>query len=147
MQAINFSLWYFIPRKNIWLRRLMILLRFIMFDYITTLAFCKIPVQEASVYARAFMEASECHLGLTLFSIVITTPIYLVFNIDSHLINLPQKMARIMDPIIDFTFAWFVAGARFNGATSWFWSVTTLLTRQLVATMFYLLLALFPCST
>jgi hypothetical protein len=73
MQAVNFSLWYFIPRKNIWLRRLMILLGFIMFDYITTLAFCKIPVQEASVYARAFMEAFGIPFGLTLFGIVITT--------------------------------------------------------------------------
>jgi hypothetical protein len=140
MQTVIFNLRYFIPRKNIWLKRFMLLLGFIMFDYIVTLAFCNIPVQEANVYARAFMEVFGIPFGLTLFSIITTTPIYLVFSIDSHLVNLPQKITQRMDPIIDFIFAWSVAGAHFNGATSWFWNATTL-TRQLVGTMFYLLLA------
>lgn len=139
MQNTAESLKYFIPRKNIWLTRLILLLGFIMFDYTSTLTFCNTPFLEGNIYARAFMETFGIGLGLTLFNIITTTPLYLIFSVDSHAIRLPPKILKLTNPVIDGIFAWFIAGTRFNGATSWFWSASTVV-RQMIGAALYLIL-------
>ena len=141
MQNTAESLKYFIPRKNIWRTRLILLLSFIMFDYTATLAFCSAPIFEGNIYARAFMETFGIGLGLTLFNIITTTPLYLIFSVDSHMIRLPPKIAKLTNPVVDGIFAWFIAGVRFNGATSWFWSAP-LVVRQITGAALYLILIL-----
>jgi len=134
------SLKYFVPCRNIWLKRFILLFSFILFDYIATLIFCNAPSQEANIYARAFMEAFGKEAGLTIFNAITTAPLYLIFSVDSHLVRLPPKIARMTNPAVDVTFAWFIAGVRFNGATSWFWSATPIFRQALGASLYLTLL-------
>ena len=135
---LDTSIKYFVPCRNIWLKRFIVLLGFIMFDYAATLTFCNTPTQEANIFARAFMKTFGKEFGLTMFNAITTVPLYLIFSVDSHLVKFPPKIARAIDPIVDIIFAWFIAGARFNGATSWFWNPQPII-RQIVGATTYLM--------
>jgi hypothetical protein len=108
-----------------------------MFDYLSTLAFCRFPHEEANMYARVFMETLGIPLGLTLFVLMANLPIYMTLSLNSHLIKLPLRIALIVDPLADFAFAWFIAGLHFSGGTSWFWTAPDLV-RQFTGTILYL---------
>ncbi|MEM2440169.1 MAG: hypothetical protein QW493_03010 [Candidatus Bathyarchaeia archaeon] len=110
---------------------------FILFDYFSTLTFCRAPWEEANVYARFFMESFGIHAGLTIFVLVANTPIYMLLTLDSHTIRLPPPMAVAAETFTDIAFAWFIAGLHFNGGTSWFWSAPGLL-RQCLGAALYL---------
>jgi len=86
------------------------------------------------------MENLGIPIGLTLFVFVFSLPIYVVLTLDSHIVKLPPKVSIIIDPAVDFIFAWFVAGSHFGGGTSWFWSAPTA-TRQILGASLYLLMA------
>lgn len=128
---------FFLPRRNYWLKRLALVFVFVMFDYLSTLAFCRTPSEEANMYTRIFMENLGIPLGLTLFVLVANLPIYMTLSLDSHIVKLKPKTAIFIEPFVDFIFAWFVGGLHFSGGTSWFWNAPAL-TRQTLGTSLYL---------
>jgi hypothetical protein len=109
-----------LPRKNHWLKRSVLTFAFIAFDYLSTLIFCRSPLEEANLYARIFMENFGILLGLTLFVLVVNLPIYVVLSLDSQVVRLPSRAAMVIEPFVDVVFAWFVAGVHFSGGASWF---------------------------
>jgi hypothetical protein len=129
-----------VPRKNHWLRRSVLTFAFIVFDYLSTLIFCRSPLEEANLYARIFMENFGIPLGLTLFVLVVNLPIYVVLSLDSQVVRLPSRAAMVIEPFVDVVFAWFVAGVHFNGGASWFWHGPSL-TWQVFGALMYLTIA------
>jgi len=136
-----FSLKYlFLPRNNHWLKRIILVFAFILFDYLSTLIFCRTPYDEANIYARSFMENFGMPIGLTLFVLVANLPVYITLSLDSYIIKIPSKAAIFVEAFVDFAFAWFIAGLHFNGGASWFWQVPSL-TRQILGAFLYLSIA------
>jgi hypothetical protein len=129
-----------IPKNNLWLKRTILIFTFIFFDYIVTLNFCHVPLEEANLCARVFMESFGIQVGLTLFVLLANLPIYLTLSLDSNIIRLPSKFARIAELFVDFLFAWLVAGTHFSGGTSWFWCAPDLV-RQVFGMFLYLVFA------
>ncbi|MDH7476887.1 MAG: hypothetical protein QHH17_00700 [Candidatus Bathyarchaeota archaeon] len=131
---------FLIPRNNHWLKRTALLFAFIIFDYLVTLALCYTPYEEANLYARVFMENFGIPLGLTLFVLMANLPIYMVLSLDSHIVKFPFRMAAAIETLVDFVFAWFVAGLHFSGGSSWVWFAPDW-TRQTFGALLYLFLA------
>jgi hypothetical protein len=131
---------FFLPKNNHWLRRALLVFAFILFDYFSTVVFCRSPCEEANLYARAFMNSFGIQAGLTLFIILANLPIYVALSFDSYLVKLPLKIATVMEIAVDAIFAWFVAGLHFSGGASWFWSVPDL-PRQTFGALLYLTIA------
>lgn len=106
--------------RNIWLQRMLLLALFILLDYIMTLLLVSYPTEEANVFARGFMEAFGNALGLTIFSLLINLPVFLILSL---LAFYPRCLSSAVSPFatpgLDIAFAWFVAGAHFSGALSW----------------------------
>jgi hypothetical protein len=121
-----------------------LVLAFVLFDYFSTLVFCRAPVQEANFYARALMEAFGTPIGLTLFVFIVSLPIYVILTLDSHMIRLPFRIAILAQLLVDVVFAWFVTGSHFSGGVSWFWCAPDFL-RQSVGAVVYLAMALLFC--
>lgn len=132
---------YLIPKNDRWLKRICLLFAFILLDYCATLVFCMTPAEEANLYARIFMENYGIPLGLAIFDFLINFPIYLILCFDSHLISLPRRLSKIVEPFVEVTLAWFLAGAHFSGATSWFWFAPDLM-RQATGFGIYLVIAM-----
>ena len=132
---------YLVPKNNIWLKRMCLMFGFILLDYFATLAFCTTPMEEANPHLRVFMENHGVFLGLTIFDFLINLPIYLILCFNSHFISLPAPLSKIVDPLVDVILAWFLAGAHFNGATSWFWLAPDLI-RQATGFGIYLVIAM-----
>jgi hypothetical protein len=109
---------------------------------LVTLLLCTVPADEGNLLARSFMEAYGVPLGLTVFDLIANLPIYLMLSLNSHLVNLPPKLSRIIETSADFIFAWFIAGLHFNGATSWLWFAPDVL-RQALGAAIYLLIIFF----
>jgi len=137
---------YLVPKNNKWFKRICIVFGFILLDYFATLAFCTNPAEEANSYLRGFLENYGIVVGLTLFDFLINLPIYLILCFDSHLVSLPTRLLKIVEPSVDLILAWFLAGAHFSGATSWFWTVPDLM-RQAVGFGIYLIIAINLYST
>jgi len=131
---------FLLPRNNHWLKRTVLVFAFILFDYLSTLAFCRAPYEEANLYARTFMENFGIPLGLTMFVLVANLPIYITLSLDSHVIKLPFRIAIVIEPFVDIAFSWFVAGLHFSGGTSWFWQSQDLM-RQVFGALLYLAMA------
>lgn len=141
--GLTFDLKYlFLPRTNHWLKRILLVTSFILFDYLVTLICCQAPYQEANLYARGFMHLLGIPLGLTTFVLVANLPIYITLSLDSHIVKFPRYIAVFTEVLVDVLFAWFVAGLHFSGGTSWFWSAPQL-TRQSLGAILYLIIA-FP---
>ena len=135
------SLKYFLlPRNNHWLKRIILVFTFILFDYLSTLVFCRVPYEEANLYARAFMETFGIPLGLTVFVLVANLPIYITLSLDSHVIRTSFRTATVLESFVDIVFAWFVAGLHFSGGASWFWHAPGLM-RQVSGAFLYLTIA------
>lgn len=132
---------YLIPKNDRWLKRIFLLFTFVLLDYFATLAFCITPAEEANLYARMFMENYGIPLGLAMFDVLINFPIYLILCFDSHLVSLPTRLSKIVEPLVEVTLAWFLAGAHFSGATSWFWLAPDLM-RQATGFGIYLVIAM-----
>jgi len=130
-----------VPKNNIWLKRMCLIFGFILLDYFATLAFCITPMEEANPYLRVFIENYGIFLGLTVFDFLINLPIYLILCFNSHFISLPAPLSKMVDPLVDVILAWFLAGAHFNGATSWFWFAPDLI-RQITGFGIYLVIAM-----
>lgn len=111
---------------------------FIFFDYFSTMVFCRVPSEEANVYARIFMESFGIQIGLTMFVLVANFPVYMVLALDSHLVRFPARMGAVAEVFTDFVFAWFIAGLHFNGGTSWFWPASSF-ARQILGAVLYLI--------
>jgi len=137
---------YLVPKNNKWFKRICLVFGFILLDYFATLAFCTNPAEEANPYLRGFLENYGIVVGLTLFDFLINLPIYLILCFDSHLVSLPTRLLKIVEPSVDLILAWFLAGAHFSGATSWFWTVPDLM-RQAVGFGIYLIIAINLYST
>jgi hypothetical protein len=131
---------FLLPRNNHWLKRAILAFAFVLFDYFSTLTFCRAPYEEANTYARAFMENFGISFGLTLFVLVANLPIYITLCLDSHVIKFPFRIAIIIESFVDVVFAWFVAGMHFSGGASWFWYTPDLM-RQALGAFLYLILA------
>lgn len=125
------------PKNNHWLRRIILVFAFILFDCLSTMIFCRDPSEEANTYARVFMEVFGIPVGLTLFVFLANLPIYMVLSLDSHIVKLPFRMAAAAELFTDFVFAWFIAGLHFSGGTSWFWPFPNI-ERQFLGMMLYL---------
>jgi len=137
---------YLVPKNNKWFKRICLVFGFILLDYFATLAFCTNPAEEANPYLRGFLENYGIVVGLTLFDFLINLPIYLILCFDSHLVSLPTRLLKIVEPSVDLILAWFLAGAHFSGATSWFCTVPDLM-RQAVGFGIYLIIAINLYST
>jgi len=133
---------FFLPRKNHWSKRIALIFSFIIFDYLSTLAFCRAPSEEANLYARVFMENLGISWGLTLFVVAANLPIYILMSLDSHVMRMPSKIASVVEIGIDGVFAWFIAGLHFSGGASWFWTSQDFV-RQASGAVLYLALAYF----
>jgi len=131
---------YLIP-KGVWLKRTLILFGFILLDLIVTAVLCRSPSMEANPYARSFMEIYGIIPGLTIFNLIVSTPVYAVLIFDSHMIKYTRHYRDKVEVIIDLAFGWLIAGSRFNGAMSWLWN-TSHLTRQTLGFIIYLSLAI-----
>ena len=131
---------YLIPRNNFWTKRIAVLFAFVFMDYLVTLTLCTTPLAEGNLLARSFMEAYGIPLGLTLFDFIANFPLYLMFSLNSHLVNLPPKLSKIADVLVDAVFAWFIAGLHFNGAASWFWFAPDFLRQTLGAFLYFLVI-------
>ena len=131
---------FFIPTRNHWSKRIALVFSFTIFDYLSTLAFCRAPGEEANLYARIFMENLGMSWGLTLFVLAVNLPIYMLMSLDSHVIRIPAKVASTVEILIDGVFAWFVAGLHFSGGASWFW-ISPDFMRQTLGAVLYLALA------
>jgi hypothetical protein len=131
---------FLLPKNNHWLKRNILVSAFVLFDYFSTLAFCRAPYEEANIYARTFMESFGMPLGLTLFVLAANLPIYIALCFDSHIVRLPFRAAVVIESLVDFVFAWFVAGLHFSGGTSWFWYVPGL-TQQAFGAFLYVVIA------
>ena len=136
--SLSIPMKYLIPRNNVWLRRICVLFAFIFIDYLVTITLCKAPLEEGNLFARSFMEIYGIPVGLTLFDLLANVPIYIVLCLNSHLINLPPKLANIAETAADVIFAWFIAGLHFNGAASWFWFAPDVLRQSLGAFLYFL---------
>jgi hypothetical protein len=132
---------YLVPKNNIWLKRTCLLFGFILLDYFVTLTFCTTPMEEANPYVGAFMEKYGVFWGLTIFDFLINFPIYLILCFNSHFLSLPVQLSKILEPIVDVILAWFLAGAHFNGAASWFWVAPDWI-RQITGFGIYLFIAM-----
>ncbi|MEM3617003.1 MAG: hypothetical protein QXJ31_03725 [Candidatus Bathyarchaeia archaeon] len=126
-----------LPKNNHWLKRIILVFAFILFDCLSTMIFCRAPSEEANIYARAFMEVFGIPAGLTLFVLTANLPIFMVLSLDSHIVKFPMKMAVLVELFADFVFAWFVAGLHFSGGASWFWRISDI-ERQFIGMMLYL---------
>jgi len=131
---------FLLPKNNHWMRRIILIIGFIAFDYLATLLFCRAPHEEANPYARIFMENFGIPLGLTLFVFIINVPVYTLLSFNSHVVKLPPKIASGVETFVDFAFAWFVAGLHFHGGTSWFWQAPDIV-RQAFGALLYIVLA------
>jgi len=129
-----------IPKNDKGLKRICIVFGFILLDYFATLAFCTNPAEEANPHLRVFLENYGIVVGLTLFDFLINLPIYLILCFDSHFVSLPPRLSKIVEPLVDLILAWFLAGAHFSGATSWFWIAPDLM-RQATGFGIYLIIA------
>ena len=123
---------FLVPRNNHWLKRTVLVFAFILFDFFSTLAFCRAPHEEANTYGVPF--------GLTLFVLVANLPIYMTLSLDSNVIKLSFKTAVVVESFFDLIFAWFVAGLHFSGGTSWFWYAQDSM-RQTIGALLYLVMA------
>ncbi|MDH5788489.1 MAG: hypothetical protein OEZ40_09395 [Candidatus Bathyarchaeota archaeon] len=128
------------PKDNHWKKRTILVFAFILLDYFSTLAFCKVPYEEANLFARTFMEVLGIPLGLTLFVMIANLPIYMTLSLDSHIIRLSYRRAILVEIFVDTVFAWFIAGLHFSGGTSWFWYVPDI-ARQTIGATAYLVIA------
>ena len=106
--------------RSVWSQRMLLLTLFILIDYIITLLLVSYPGEEANVLARSFMETFGIPFGLTIFSLLVNLPIFLVLGL---LALCPRYLSftqsAFATPGLDVAFAWFVAGTHFNGALSW----------------------------
>jgi hypothetical protein len=132
---------FIIPKSNLWLRRIILVFTFILFDYFSTLCFCQKPFEEANLFVRTFMENLGIPLGLTLFVLLANLPIYLALSLDSHIVRLPRRLDRAIELGVDGLFAWFVAGTHFSGGASWFWYAPDF-ARQALGAFLYIAFAL-----
>jgi hypothetical protein len=99
---------------------MLLLTLFILLDYITTLSLVSYPSEEANLFARSFMEAFGVTFGLTIFSILINLPIFLILGLLAfYPRHLNFAASSFATQGLDVAFAWFVAGAHFSGALSW----------------------------
>jgi len=135
--------YFFLPRNNYWLKRTVLVFAFIMFDYFSTLVFCRNPYEEANPYARIFMENFGLPLGLTLFVMMANLPIYITLSLDSHIIRFPFKIAVFAEVFVDTVFSWFIAGLHFSGALSWFWCSPNLMCQAFGAFLYLVMAFLF----
>jgi len=126
--------------RNTWVQRMLLLSLFILLDYLVTLLMITYPNQEANLLARSFMETFGVGFGLTIFSLLINMPIYLILGL---LAFYPQPLSIATSPFacsgLDVAFAWFVAGTHFSGALSWILIGPSLL-YQLTGAGLYLLI-------
>jgi hypothetical protein len=106
--------------RNIWFQKMLLLSSFILLDYLITLLLISYPGQEANILARSFMETFGVTTGLTLFSLLINIPVFLILGMLAfHPRILSFAASPAATPGLDIAFAWFVAGTHFSGALSW----------------------------
>jgi len=106
--------------RNVWFQRMMLLASFSLLDYVITLLLISHPDEEANVFARGFMEIFGVASGLTIFSVLVNLPVFLILGLLAFY-SRPSDFAAsaFATPGLDIAFAWFVAGAHFSGALSW----------------------------
>jgi hypothetical protein len=124
--------------QNTWFQKMLLLSSFILLDYIITLLLISYPGEEANVFARGFMEAFGVTLGLTIFSLLINLPVFMVLGLLAfHPTHLGFGALSFATPGLDIVLAWFVAGTHFSGALSWIVGSSTVL-YQLTGAVLYL---------
>jgi hypothetical protein len=107
---------------------MLLLALFILLDYIITLSLVSNPSEEANVLARSCMETLGIGFGLTIFSLLINLPVFLILGLLAFYPGcLGFVASRSATVGLDIAFAWFVAGAHFSGALSWIVSGPSLL--------------------
>jgi hypothetical protein len=107
---------------------MLLLTSFILLDYIITLLLVSYPTEEANVFARWFMEAFGNVFGLTIFSLLINLPVFLILSLLAFYPKCSGFAASpFATPGLDIAFAWFVAGTHFSGALSWIVNGSSLL--------------------
>jgi len=131
----------FLLPKGAWLWRTVLLLGFIFLDFLVTVLLCETPYAEANLFARSLMQTYGIVTGLVIFDLFLSVPIYAILVLDSHLIKYTGQYSTIAELFVDITLGWLIAGAHFNGATSWLWDAPQIM-RQTLGFAFYLAIVL-----
>jgi len=106
--------------RNVWFQRMTLLALFILLDYIITLLLVSHPDEEANVLARGFMNTFGVASGLTIFSLLVNLPVFLILGLLAFYPGYSSfTSSTFATQGLDIAFAWFVAGAHFSGALSW----------------------------
>ena len=130
--------------KNIWTIRFVLLLSFVLFDFLTTFFIISDINQEGNLLAKAAMNAFGIHLGLSLFSLYVSSFLLLIIlSCRGLLPNQKNKLTFTLFVVLDFCFGWFIAGSHFVGGTSWFLNASPLLRQVLGFTVYFLLILWF----
>lgn len=134
--------------KDTWILRFLILLGFVMFDFLATWTSISYPLEENNALARASMGFFGVYLGLALFGFFIASLLFLILCFCRSLFSGRTKLASLVGSlIIDFCFGWFIAGVHFVGGTSWFWLAPDLIRHCLGAGLYLLVLYLLLAKT
>lgn len=124
--------------RNVWFQKMLLLSSFILLDYVVTLLLVSYPNEEANVFARSFMDVFGVAFGLTIFSLLVNLPVFLILGLFAFYPRCSGLAASpFVTPGLDIALAWFVAGTHFNGALSWMVSGPSLL-YQLTGAALYL---------
>jgi hypothetical protein len=135
-------------KKDPWVCRFLVLLSFVLFDFLVTWVSVARPIEEGNVLARAFMQFFGIYPGLVIFGLFIASFLFtilfsckLLFTGNSKWISLIGSLA------IDVCFGWFIAGGHFVGGTSWFWLAPELVRHCLGAGLYLLVLSLLSATS
>lgn len=106
--------------RNIWVQRMLLLSLFILLDYLITLLLISYSNEEANVFAKSFMNIFGVAWGLTIFSLLVNSPVFLILGLLAfHSRHLSFTTSFVVTSGLDLAFGWFVAGTHFSGALSW----------------------------
>lgn len=123
--------------RNVWFQRMLLLSLFILLDYVITLLLISYPNEEANMLARGFMEDFGVAFGLTIFSLLVNLPVFLVLGLLAFYSRyLSFAASPFATPGLDIAFAWFVAGTHFSGALSWVMNGPSLLYQFMGAALY-----------
>ncbi len=131
----------FLVPKGTWLWRTVLLLGFIFLDFLVTALLCETPYAESNLYVRSLMQTYGILIGLIVFDVAMSVPIYAILVFDSHLIKYTGQYSTKAELVLDLALGWLIAGTHFNGAMSWLWDAPYLV-RQMLGFAVYLAIAL-----
>ncbi|MHA1973322.1 MAG: hypothetical protein ACTSW1_10025 [Candidatus Hodarchaeales archaeon] len=121
-----------------WSRSFIVVMSFYIFDFFSTLFFCKSPDDEGGLSAHFFMRFTNSVLYGLILNIVFVALLWglYFFYFAPHLIASLPKQVTIFTPLL-FIMVGFFPALDFAAATSWYWKIDTTI-RALIGLSLYL---------